>query len=121
MATPFQHRYAPLEQQATNLIYYRRSARHPALAHSMQRLHVELIVALDGHEAHGGPAHRLRNCFRIDVIVLVCLYKRLHILRRDETNLVYLLLECFAKKVGTTTRFHANQMNLEVRCKTQQL
>jgi hypothetical protein len=32
---------------------------HPDFARTMKRLHVELIVSLDRHEAHGRPSHCL--------------------------------------------------------------
>ena len=59
----------------------------------MQRLQIELIIALDRPEAHRGPPHGLGDRFRIDEVVLVRLYVRLHVLRRNQPHVVPLLLE----------------------------
>jgi hypothetical protein len=37
----------------------------------MQGLQIQLVVALDRHEAHRGPTHSFRDRLRIDIVILV--------------------------------------------------
>ena len=56
--------------------------------------------ALDRHKTHRRPANSFRYRFRIDVVTLVGLHVRLHVLGRNQVYLVSLLLECTAQKMG---------------------
>jgi hypothetical protein len=60
-------------------------------------LHPE--VALDRHEAHRRPCDSLSDRLRIDVVALVRLHVRLHILRRHQPHLMALFSQCPAKKM----------------------
>ena len=84
-------------------------------------LHIQLIVSLDRHKAHRGPAHCLGNRFSVDVIALVGLYERLHVLRRDKSYFMALLSQRPAKEVRSSTGFHAYQLDAKVRGEAQQL
>ncbi|MGA7752886.1 MAG: hypothetical protein WCB05_08645 [Candidatus Sulfotelmatobacter sp.] len=55
------------------------------------RLQIELIVTLDRRKGHPRPSDLLRDRLSIDVVTLVRLYVRLHILRRQQPHLVTLL------------------------------
>src|ERR1017187_4915672 len=103
------------EQQTSNLVNNCRAAHDPALAHPMQGLHVELLVGLDRHKAHRGPAHCLSNRFSVDVIALVGLHERLHILRRHQAYFMALFSQCPAKEMSSSTGFHADQLRGKVR------
>ncbi len=54
----------------------------------MQSQQVHLLRRLDRHEVHGWPLHGFRNRLGIAVIVLMPLEERLHVLRRDQTNIL---------------------------------
>jgi hypothetical protein len=83
-----QHRDAALEQHSTNLVDHRGAAPHPALAHSVQRLQIQLIVRLDRYEAHTWPSHGFGDGFRINVVVLVRLHIRLYILGWHQAHIM---------------------------------
>src|SRR5258708_10212929 len=74
MTASLSHRDATFQYQSTNLVDHRRATHHPALAHPMQGLQIQLIVALDWHKAHLRTPHCLGDGFCINVIVLVRLY-----------------------------------------------
>src|SRR6266478_9398434 len=57
----------------------------------------------------------------VDVVALVCLYARLHILSRHQSYLMTLLAQSPPWKMGASAGFHANQFDLQVRREVQQL
>lgn len=57
-------------------------ADEPA-ANPMQGLKIELLGALDWHEAHGGPLHRFGNGLGVAVVVLLPFPEGLDVLSRD--------------------------------------
>ncbi len=59
---------ATLKQKPTNLVDHRRSSHHPAFTDPMQRLEVQLVIALDRHKTHGRSSHRFGDRFRVDVV-----------------------------------------------------
>jgi hypothetical protein len=59
----FAEGHSPLEQQSTQLIDHPGSSGDEAIANSMQRLQIELLIALDRDETHRRPLHRFCNCF----------------------------------------------------------
>src|SRR6266446_3894585 len=121
MVPPLPQSNYAFEQQSTNLVDDCRATHHPALAHAMQGLHIQLVIRLDRHEAHRRPCDRLSNRLGIDVIALVRFYVRLHILRRYQSHLVSLFPQCSAKKMRTSAGFHANQPDVYVGSEAQQL
>jgi hypothetical protein len=56
----------------------------------MQCQQVHLLRRLDRHEVHGWPLHGFGNRLSIAVVVLVTFEERLNVLRRDQTNIVWL-------------------------------
>src|SRR6266436_1556270 len=118
---PLPQSYASFQQQSTNLVDDCRATHHPTLAHAMQRLHIQLVISLDRHEAHRRPCDSLSNRLGIDVIAFVRFYVRLHILRRYQSHLVSLFPQCSAKKMRTSAGLHANQPDLYVGSEAQQL
>src|SRR5271166_2344145 len=87
----------------------------------MQGLQVQLVIALDRHETHPWPGHSFSDRLGIDIVALVRLYVGLYILRRHEPHCMPLLLQRPAKKMGSSTSFHTDQFDLQVRRKVQQL
>ena len=59
----------------------------------MQRLHVELLLCLDRHEAHCRPLHGLGDGFGIQEVVLLRFDEGLYELRRDDARVVPLPAE----------------------------
>ena len=121
MAAALPNRDAPLQQKTADLVHQCRTAHHPALPYPVQRLHVQLFFALDRHKTHPGPIHSLGDRFGIDVVVLVGLHIRLHVLRRHQPYIMTLLAKRTAKEVRSSAGFHANQIDLQVRCESKQL
>src|SRR6202043_2600686 len=118
---PLPQSYASFEQQSTNLVDDCRATHHPTLAHAMQGLHIQLVISLDRHETHRRTCDSLSDRLGIDIVALVRLHVRLHILRRNQSHLVSLLPQCSAKKMRTSAGFHANQLDVYVGGEAQQL
>jgi len=74
---------AAFQQQAADLVNHGRASMHQSVAHPVQGLQIELIVGLDGHEAHVFPGDGFGDGLGIDEIVLVRLYERFDELCRD--------------------------------------
>src|SRR5262249_37977057 len=81
----------------------------------------QLIVGLDRHKTHPRPSYGLGTSFCIDVVVLVGLHVRLHILSRDQTHIMPLLAQSAAQKVSSSTGLHTDQGNMQVRREAQNL
>jgi hypothetical protein len=84
----------------------------------MQRLH---IVGLDRDEAHGRPTDDFGDRLGIDIVALVRLYVWLGVLGWNDSHLVPLLPEGSAEEVSSGTGLHADQIDLDIRGKLQQL
>src|SRR5260370_91727 len=92
-----------------------------ALANAMQRLHIQLVIGFDRHEAHGWPCDSFGDRLSIDIVALVRLHVGLHILRRYQPHFVSLFPQCSAKKMRTSAGLHANQPDVYIRREPQQL
>src|ERR1700747_81086 len=91
------------------------------LHNSVQRLQIELIVSLDWHKAHGGTGYSFGDGFGIDVVILVRLHVRLHILCRHQAHLMPLFPQSAPEKMRSSAGLHADQALTKVRCEAQQL
>src|ERR1700747_1696212 len=112
---------ATLQQQSANLVDHCGASHNPPLAHSVQRLQVELVIGLDRHKAHRRTGYSFGNGFGIDVVVLVRLHVWLHILCRHQAHIVSLFPQSAAEKMRSAARLHADQTLAKVRSKAQQL
>src|SRR6516225_6042241 len=121
MLASLAHRDATLEQESANLVNHCGAAYDPPFAYSVQRLQVELVIAFDRHKAHRGADYRFGNRFGIDVVVLVRLHVRLHILGRHQAHVMPLLPQRAAEKMSSSAGLHADQAHAKVRCKAQHL
>ena len=79
------------------------------LAHTVQRLQVELIGGLRRHELHRRPLHRLGNRFCVTEVVLLSLRVGPHVLCRHQTGIVAELLQLATEMMRTDTSLHADQ------------
>jgi hypothetical protein len=68
-----------------------------------------------------GPLHCFGNRPGIQIVALVGLQVRLHVLRRHQAHLVPLFPQGAPQKVRTTAGLHADQLHLQVRSERQQL
>src|SRR5262245_63541770 len=75
----------------------------------MQSQQVHLLRRLDRHEVHGRPLHGFCNRLGIAVVVLVPLEEWLHVLRRDQTNIVSKRGQLAADVMSSRAGFHADQ------------
>ena len=80
LGTALRHHVAALEEQASDLVHQRRPIADQPVAHAMERLHVELLLRLQRHEAHGGPARGLGDRLGIAVVVLLRFHVGPHVL-----------------------------------------
>src|SRR5271156_1876806 len=112
---------AALLQQPPDLVDHRRTPNDPALSYPVQRLHIELVVGLDRNKAHGRSTDGFGNRFGVDKVALIRLYVGFHVLSRDDTHLMPLFSECSSQKMSPGTRFHADEIDLNIRGKLQQL
>jgi len=76
---------------------------NPSISHPVRRLHVELVIRLDGDKAHGWPGDCLADRLGIDEVALVRLHVRLHVLSRDDPHLMTLLPECSSQERSSGT------------------
>src|SRR5260370_14469702 len=98
-----------LQQKPTNMIYDRSSPPHPAIAHTVQGLKIQLCFVLNRNKAHRGALHSFSDCFCIDVVVLIRFNEGANVLGRHELHFVPLSPENTCQKVGTGTSLHADQ------------
>ena len=70
---PLPHRDAVLQEKAADLIDDRGSLPHQAVAHTMQRLQIELLVCFRQYAPRCRPLHGFGNRMRISKIILVSL------------------------------------------------
>src|SRR5262249_36875934 len=98
-----------LDQKAADLIDHAGPLAHKARAHAMQSEQVHLFRSLDRHKVHCRPLHLLRDRLGIAVVVLVTFEERLHVLRRDQTNIVSKRGELAGDVMRAATGFHADQ------------
>ena len=67
-----------------------------------------LFLRLDGDEAHGRPACRLRNRFRIRRVVLLAFDKRLDVRGRDQANFMPGVADSPTPVVGAPAGLHGD-------------
>ena len=80
-----------------------------------------LLGALDRHEAHRRPRHRLADRGRIGSVVLAALDVGLHIARRHQPHIVAELPELARPLVRRGARLHANQARRQLAEKLEHL
>jgi len=85
------------------------------IANSVDRLKVQLVIGLDGNEAHVLALDRLGNGLGIDEVVLVGLHEGLHKLSWNQLHIMALCSQRSAEKVSTGTCLQADQGRLQVR------
>src|SRR6516165_9080670 len=101
---PLPHRDAVLKEKAADLIDDRGPLPHQAVAHTMQRLEIELLVRFRRYAPRGGTLHRFSNRVRIAKVILVGLPERFGVDRRD---LPHVVVES-AQLPGHIVRSHAH-------------
>jgi len=77
--------------------------------HPVQRLQVQLIGGLRGHELHRRALHRLGDRLRVAEVVLLPLRVGADVLRRHQPSIVAKQAEPAAEMMGTDTGLHADQ------------
>src|SRR5215475_5263146 len=70
---PLPHRDAVLQEKATDLVNDRGSLRHQAVAHTMQRLEIELLVRFWRYAPRRGTLRGFSNRMRISKVIFVSL------------------------------------------------
>jgi hypothetical protein len=85
------------------------------------RLQIQLLLGLDGHEAHRRPLYSFGDGLRINVIAFVRLYERFDILSGHQSGVVTLFSQGSSQKMRTATGFHTDSLDAQVRCVLQQL
>ena len=71
-----------------HLVDDRSSMTDEPAANPMQRLKIELLRALDRHESHRRPLHRLCDGLGVAVVVLLPFAEGLHVLSRNQPNVM---------------------------------
>ncbi len=109
MMAPFADGDAALQQQSSHLVDHRGAAHNLPLAHSAQRLQVELVVGLDRHKAHRGTGYSLGTRFGINGVVLVHLHVRLHISAGVRVKVSrYIRASDYSRMVGLLCNYHSD-------------
>src|SRR3954447_26412104 len=75
---PWRTAMPALEQEGPDLIDDGGALADQARTNPMQRLQIELVDTLGGHESHGGTLHRLGYGFGVAEVVLLALEEGLH-------------------------------------------
>ena len=86
-----------------------RTLAHQKIARPLQHDRRLLFRRLDRHEPHRRPCHRLADCFRVGRVVLLAFNIRLHILRRDQPDLMTQRAQLARPIMRRRTGFHAHQ------------
>jgi hypothetical protein len=103
------HRDAALQQESADLIDDAGALADQSLAHTMERLQVELAGGLGCDELHGRTLHRLGDCFRIANVVLLSLRVRPNLLRRHQPSVVSKHLQLATEMMRPNAGLHADQ------------
>jgi hypothetical protein len=82
---------------------------------------LQIPLRLDRHKTHPGSLHRFGNRFRIDLIALVRLHIRLHVLSRHQAHVVPLRSQSLPQEMCSTAGFHAGQVHLQIPGEGEQL
>src|SRR5262252_203342 len=85
---PLPHRDAVLQEKAADLIDDRGSLPHQAVAHTMQRLQIELFVRFWRDAPRRGTLHGFSDRMRVSKVVFVSLPERLGVDRRHLPHVV---------------------------------
>src|SRR4051812_16028781 len=80
LAPPLWEDVTALQEKSAQLVEERLSSRHEAGANPVQRLDIELLLALEFDKAHRRPRGRLGDSLRIPIIVLLRFDVGAHIL-----------------------------------------
>src|SRR5215218_4335844 len=99
---------AALEEHGTELVDQRRALADQARPGPVQDLRVELRLALQLDEAHGGPGRGFGDRLGIALVVLLGFDVGLHVLGRHQPHLVTLLAQDTAEVVGSAAGFHCH-------------
>src|ERR1017187_10319527 len=92
-----------LQKEGTQLVDDRGSSRDQAVAHTMQRLQIQLVIRFDRHKSHVLAIHCLSNGLCIQEVVLVRLHKRPHELSRYQLHVMALFTQSTTKEVRAAT------------------
>ena len=111
---PLPHRDAALQQEGADLIDDAGALAHQSLAHPMQRLQIELVGGLGRDELHRRTLHRLRDRFRIAVVIFFALGIRAHVFRRHQPGIVAQRLKLATEVMRADASLHANQARLQI-------
>ena len=68
------------KQGRPQLIDDARATSDEPVEDSVECLNIELVACPERHKAHGRALHRLANGFGIEVVILLCLDERSHVL-----------------------------------------
>ena len=93
-----------LEQERTQLVDDGSRSRDQAITNSMNGLQIELVIGLDGDEAHVLAFHGFGDRLCIHEVVLVGLYERLHKLGCNQPHIMALLPQRASEEMRSGTR-----------------
>src|ERR1700757_3250593 len=93
---PLPHRDAVLQKKAAHLIDNRGPLPHQAVAHTMQRLEIELFVRFRRYAPRRGTLHGFSNRMRISKVILVSLPESLG---GDRRHLPHVVTEATSSRV----------------------
>src|SRR6266567_1897698 len=106
---------AALQEEGADLVDDAGALADEALAHSMQRLQVELFGRLGGNELHRRALNGFGDRLGIAEVVLLPLGIRTHVLRRHQPGIVTKHPEPATEVMGADAGFHADQARRNVR------
>src|SRR6266436_6245813 len=113
-APPLPHRDPTLQEEGADLIDDTGTLADQTLTHPVQRLQVQLIGALRGHELHRRALDRLGDRLRVAEVVLLSLRVGADVLRRHQPGIVAQQPKPAAEMMGTDTGLHADQAGRHV-------
>ena len=103
------HDVPAFEKQAADLVGQGGALTDKAIAHPVQCLDVELLLALEFDKAHGRTGGGFGNRLGIPVVILLHLDVGAHILRRHQPNLMTQRCQRTSHVMGAATRLHRHR------------
>jgi hypothetical protein len=103
------HGNPTLQEKGADLIDDAGPLPDQTLPHPVQRLEIQLIGGLRGHELHCRALDGLGDCLRVAEVVLLPLRVRAHVFRRHQPGIMAKQPEAAAEMVRADAGLHADQ------------
>lgn len=108
------NRDAALQQEGADLVDDAGALADQSLAHTVQRLQVELVGGLGCDKRHSRALHRFGDCFGVAKVVPLSLRVRPNILRRHQPGVVSRYLQLATEMMRPDAGLHTDQTSRQI-------